>query len=889
MEEEPDLPPSKFHYKLRSSLKRSSVNPIENLDVSNEGQNATLAPRRVSFAASAAIKPFVHDPEKNTIWDHSYETSIAHTDSNVASLEVISNVQESNVIESIIDRENIYVKNTSSTLQRAKKRPLKPIELSNITVLQPCEMEITCHDNQQEILMMQHNNTIYQDFEMSMTCNFTNHIFSKADYTQRNQPANVTRLSGSAMDLTCPVPAALIPRVEENLSGDSTMEVTCNFSPKIVVNTAANKVPILPKVSNIIEKPKSVMSDEVIDSNFPILSMEMICESPQNISVNDCPQKNIKTATSHPTQDITEQQKSVEIKPSKATNKIFIDEDTSGEKNIPVPKSSKAQKPILKRTLNNSYDIRSNSESISQQDENCPPKAPIIEDMEVSFAIPEQCNETMELSKIVAFQDVRKSALIEKTWTFEDKVLKSFQEGIKDSNLKVEHFGHIPIAVDSLLEVTLPNVTKPISPCGYNTTLASSLQEKTFDLIQTGQKLTQQEDSICNMKELLVEDIETQDCDFTLLPNISLDKMRSPPQITFCQSREQTQSSMTFFQYSKQQLEESSLSRSVVLPTIEELLSDAFENPPPPPDKINLESFKTLVQTATDSLKTLVSKLELVQMEQSFDPEAFKLPEEISDLTMRLSMNLTQMSPDSSAEKFDDSTVESPDSSNLHRQILKEFSIKDKDIIDLRRSEQNIYIFSLLYGSLLCTAELHPEDGFVMDFRKLSLLTGEQDYFYEVSTLVVGCLMQKLEMSSLRSHLGKHFNMFTLLDFLYIHTEKSIKFYKELMDIQRKYTTFRIHIRNDETVLSFNVLVETPAVHWIVEFKMASEEALQEGSLVVVSKYGEINEEHLQSIFRNTEPGSMCIMRFIDSVVEYFKRMVLPKAVSKMMILFQTY
>ncbi|KAJ8978945.1 hypothetical protein NQ317_003006 [Molorchus minor] len=64
-------------------------NPFSTLDFTEPNPDNTLnrAARRVSFASSNLVKPFVADPEKNTIWDATYEEEVNHTDSTKSSYE----------------------------------------------------------------------------------------------------------------------------------------------------------------------------------------------------------------------------------------------------------------------------------------------------------------------------------------------------------------------------------------------------------------------------------------------------------------------------------------------------------------------------------------------------------------------------------------------------------------------------------------------------------------------------------------------------------------------------------------------------------------------------------------------------------------------------------
>ncbi|XP_018567613.1 uncharacterized protein LOC108908165 [Anoplophora glabripennis] len=74
-----------FDKKRRSSILKpqKTRNPLSTLDFSEANPDTTLAraTRRVSFASSNFVKPFAADPEKNTIWDTTYEEEVNHTDS----------------------------------------------------------------------------------------------------------------------------------------------------------------------------------------------------------------------------------------------------------------------------------------------------------------------------------------------------------------------------------------------------------------------------------------------------------------------------------------------------------------------------------------------------------------------------------------------------------------------------------------------------------------------------------------------------------------------------------------------------------------------------------------------------------------------------------------
>ncbi|KAJ8924639.1 hypothetical protein NQ315_000790 [Exocentrus adspersus] len=90
------LPDMEMDVDWEKKTRRSSIlkpqkprNPLAPLDFSEVNPDSTLgkATRRVSFASSNFVKPFAADPEKNTIWDNTYEEEVDRTDSTKSSCE----------------------------------------------------------------------------------------------------------------------------------------------------------------------------------------------------------------------------------------------------------------------------------------------------------------------------------------------------------------------------------------------------------------------------------------------------------------------------------------------------------------------------------------------------------------------------------------------------------------------------------------------------------------------------------------------------------------------------------------------------------------------------------------------------------------------------------
>ncbi|CAG9768037.1 unnamed protein product [Ceutorhynchus assimilis] len=242
------------YYKLRSSLKRQSQNPGGNLDVTNECQDATLQPppRRVSFAASRNVKPFLDDPDNNTIWDHTYEEAIiSNTDSNnVPSLDSQGKVQEtiSEMQKTIFDTDMEFTcVNDQDTIgnDTAMQKTIFETDMEftcvniqdticNKTQMQKTifetDMEFTCINNVQDTICndAEMQKTIFET-DMEFTClstNFTQNEEIKENIVAKATPAIFVD-STNNLSLEPQIPAITNKRTpfgQIHIAADSIME-----------------------------------------------------------------------------------------------------------------------------------------------------------------------------------------------------------------------------------------------------------------------------------------------------------------------------------------------------------------------------------------------------------------------------------------------------------------------------------------------------------------------------------------------------------------------------------------------------------------------------------------------------------------------------------------
>ncbi|CAH1164306.1 unnamed protein product [Phaedon cochleariae] len=106
------------------------------------------ASRRVSFASSNFVKPFAADPEKNTIWDNTYEEEVNHTDSTKSSEETQGSHASRQMNMSsfqIWESKSVQYVIPASVDQSDKENfvPIIPATCINDTNLNQTEMEFT--------------------------------------------------------------------------------------------------------------------------------------------------------------------------------------------------------------------------------------------------------------------------------------------------------------------------------------------------------------------------------------------------------------------------------------------------------------------------------------------------------------------------------------------------------------------------------------------------------------------------------------------------------------------------------------------------------------------------------------------------------------------------
>lgn len=147
-------------------------------------------------------------------------------------------------------------------------------------------------------------------------------------------------------------------------------------------------------------------------------------------------------------------------------------------------------------------------------------------------------------------------------------------------------------------------------------------------------------------------------------------------------------------------------------------------------------------------------------------------------------------------------------------------------------------------------------------------------------------ITHKLNPNHLKSYLGSHFDILSLLDYICVIVEENKKFYEEFLTLQETHSTLTIqeNFRYFYTApspyfanviyysISFEILCTKPPIWWTVNLKMLPLYRIQPESVTVQSRFGKVNEEHIRQLARNTEDNVYSLKIFIEKVIEYFKR-----------------
>ncbi|KAF7266734.1 hypothetical protein GWI33_019955 [Rhynchophorus ferrugineus] len=237
------------------------------------------------------------------------------------------------------------------------------------------------------------------------------------------------------------------------------------------------------------------------------------------------------------------------------------------------------------------------------------------------------------------------------------------------------------------------------------------------------------------------------------------------------------------------------------------------------------------------------------------------------DLTgiYRLSDSSTHHGSDSS-ETYEDNCHESSVTvSKSLNDIVAELCERSNNVLKLDLYKNNCYIFKAVYELVIIFVRLHPEDNHVVDLMC--------DACVKESAMLVrfitNDIMNKLKLNDLKSHLGSHFDILSLLDYICVIVENSKQFHEEFLMLQKDHSTLTIQ---DDFSISFEILCTKPPIWWSVNLRMLPLYQIQSDSVTVQSRFGKVNEEHIRQIGRNTENNVHSLRDFIGKVIEYFKR-----------------
>ncbi|XP_066155716.1 uncharacterized protein Spc105R isoform X2 [Euwallacea fornicatus] len=795
-------PERRTQYNLRSSLKRTS-RIVPNMDCTDESLNVTTAvpTRRVSFAASSTVKPFVNDNENNTIWDNTYEEAINHTDSSglmsgsqnkninkttvnsidmsltcqdfkVNTLEIDNNyIQDdvkvfTSVMESTLsNQENILVhkrarkSNKAEKLLRTQTQVHESSDMDIEYVDQP--MQITFANSAQPI-----DTTLYQETDMTLTCKFEH--------------------SAAVGKLECQkIPMESSPKVTSNqLNASVDMEFTCQFPVQDI--TLKSKVfPDLDATSS--SKGKSVGVNTVYnDIQTSSLDKSGKCSS---IPPNYSERFKIEPRTEEIIQNYSQEvlckylTKPLDEKPHHIITEIKS--DTHLLKNE-YPKELKSEladgqcSVYLKSEELVNIDKEGSQDLITIKTESFSNslKTEVIENYEKYEENKECVFSLMKSSNVFDNEKFNKDSSVH-VYTgvnniYQPLALKSQNQ---EYSSEVVEFGNIPIAVDGCDTNTSIDVLQ-------NDHLASDEDKKWAELTQ-------------NIKCENLDDEECRVVDITTsFRQTDMDAIPSKIIYTEPMQAISTVSSMLHFSQAFSSVNNNSASS---VDNTQELLEAQgglnMDNTKHGANRHSLDLINRMLGTIdigqyephgvdyTEEQEIIKESKELVDCVRRYQ-DNYQSPKKrcsiLSESVRRLSLASSHANNSAdylmSSLEYDTPPVEAVIS--LQEQIQQKFDSTKKIFLALEMLKPHYVEFRTFSRLIKVVVDLHEDDNRVVAIHTESMLqkVESRDHFYNLIEFLIKCVLQKMEMSNLKLSLGSYFDILSLLDHVYMILDKASSF-----------------------------------------------------------------------------------------------------------------
>ncbi|XP_066262444.1 uncharacterized protein [Euwallacea similis] len=827
-------PERRIRYNLRSSLKRTSrVAP--NMDCSDESLNITTAvpTRRVSFAASSTVKPFVNDDENNTIWDNTYEEAINHTDSsallsgsqnkninkttiNSTDMSLTCRNFEVNILElgnnHIQENEKVFTSVMESTLSnqenilvhkrtRKSKKEEKPLR-TQTQVHESSDMEIECLDQPMQITFENTaqpiDTTLYQETDMTLTCKFEHSVAVGKLDCQKVPVESLAKVISNQwntsldMEFTCQFPAqdtSLESKVFEDLvvtssSKGKSMEVdiVCNDPQTVPLNEGGKlRGLISPNYSEPFKiEPRT---DEIIQSQKGLCKYftKSLDEKSQHITTD------FKTGThllkneysEGPKRELGDIQCSIYLKNEESVNA----NEGGGQDFITIKTESFSNS--LKTEVIEDYEKYEKS-----------PECMLSPTKSFSCLNNEKLNRDGSIHIYTGVNNIHQPLAL-KSQSQDSGLItrpeihaKSIPTAKKSEEYSaVVEIGNIPIAIDNRSTDTSGGVPQ-------NDHHTSDGDKKWAELTQ-------------NIKFENLDDEECRVVDITTsFRQTDMDAIPSKVIYTEPMQGISTVSSMLHFSQAFSSVNNNSASS---VDNTQELLEAqaglSMDNTKHGTNRHSLDLINRMLGTIdigqyephvvdyTEEQEIIKESKELIERVRRYK-DNFRSPKKrcsiLSESVRRLS--LASSHANNSADclmfsvEYDTPPVEAPIS--LQQQIQEKFNNTKKIFLALETLEPHYVVFRTFSRLIKVVVSLHEDDNRVVEIHTESMLhkVESRDHFYNLVEFLIKCVLQKMEMSSLKLSLGPYFDVLSLLDHVYMILDKASNFCDDfVLQLQRRH------------------------------------------------------------------------------------------------------
>ncbi|KAH1023896.1 uncharacterized protein LOC109540323 [Dendroctonus ponderosae] len=836
---EPQNVQIKKEFKLRSSLKRSVRNISELKDDSMESPDETVGGlrRRVSFAASSTVKPFVNDPVQNTIWDNTYEEIVDHTDSNntlSTASSVIGTVQSSKEIKIVVSCQE-----TDETLKNPNDQGKKRKCVMSKTITEVVDMNYTCQqhkvnlqvtDTNKTVIGSNINRTIYPDIGMDFTC-----VFPEKQDANFETRANMKEKSvNTDMEFTCLFPAQEEVNSTSNIKEQSKflnedMSLTCVFpgNKELNIDNSGDGMTTHPNadmsLTCVFPGNKELNIDNSGDgmTTHPNADMSLTCVFPGNKELNI--DNSGDGMTTHPNVDMS----LTCVFPGNKELNI----DNSGDGMTTHPNADMSLTCVfpastLVNTENNAKQTTNISKNMSLP---CVIRSGDVTTQNLSSNRNLVCVSTNTEHHVSKDDSIEKmcSIVTNEKLIADESNLSILEEGFSLGSIILQQDASRGSKTTSALLYFSDGFGSTQKPSFFsNTSIYNThqlLESRSFHVSDISvEKPMNKSADLISINKCLESSIGSNKDANRILNNVEM-KIYHPSRFT-----------------------------AITMQKCKDTLNYA---------KDVCDKFRAYLREFVPT-KHHVSKLEK-------NVKRLSLLRASSASSVSLSNESDEDLQD--AEMDNELVVVSK-----HQQIMEVFQNTDVIYLKLISFQDNGYTFSTYFSAVKIAVTIHPDDGRVVEVKVKSQLNPNprNSIFFMQNAFLVKHIMNKMQMSNLMLSLGICFDMLSLLHQVQMIMEKCIDFVYDFVKAQREFKTLKM---DSDGVVQFNIMHTNPPIFWSMQFQMSSPETILQDSLKVSSKWSPINKTHFESIFLNVQPGTDCIKQVAIDVFEFFKRTELRK------------